>query len=459
MNSKEGKKKNTMSLKENKFDVVVIGTEAQRQKAIELLSSHGIRAGYISVDPASMSTFICQKWNDVPADQDEQAEMELVLQQHSFQTPQGETITYTLQLQAMEQEEELNFIEITPEDSWDEEEEEEEVLEELSAKFELDGKDAEIAESEEEIIPEETTETEEPETETADNTSSATSVPYYSPDELLAGKSLLWEQERAFQRRSPSNLLQNSLLGQQVFKLREETNQETDSSERPGEPLQQEQNHLNPNPNQNQTFTAKETFASTPQFQTNNETEKKEEPAPLFERELRLRKRLLSSNYRMKHRIQQSVLDAGEAKDQNVAAEKQEEGMESSSSEVYPIQPLSIRRRSRVHKKTRMLSNIELARKTPEPQPEEPKPAPSYLNKDEPTFESNFEDDFANHQETPATEPLKRDTIEFEEPFGNSWEDFLPPYSQGNRKRQELDKIEKRKIALRGLHNLINQLG
>jgi hypothetical protein len=76
-------------------------------------------------------------------------------------------------------------------------------------------------------------------------------------------------------------------------------------------------------------------------------------------------------------------------------------------------------------------------------------------------FESDFTADLVDddYQETQGTEPLKRDTIEFEEPFGNNWEDFLHPYPQGNRKRQELDKIEKRKIALRGLHNLINQLG
>lgn len=56
---------------------------------------------------------------------------------------------------------------------------------------------------------------------------------------------------------------------------------------------------------------------------------------------------------------------------------------------------------------------------------------------------------------------LKRDTIEFEEPYDgySSWEDFVTPYSSNNRKRQEMDQVEKRKIALRGLHNLINNLG
>lgn len=56
---------------------------------------------------------------------------------------------------------------------------------------------------------------------------------------------------------------------------------------------------------------------------------------------------------------------------------------------------------------------------------------------------------------------LKRDDIELEDAYGgySSWEEFLTPFSQNSRKRQEIDKIEKRKIALRGLHNLINNLG
>ncbi|SFX31046.1 hypothetical protein SAMN04487866_10465 [Thermoactinomyces sp. DSM 45891] len=55
---------------------------------------------------------------------------------------------------------------------------------------------------------------------------------------------------------------------------------------------------------------------------------------------------------------------------------------------------------------------------------------------------------------------LKADEIEFEDAYGyNSWEEFLTPISQNSRKRQELDQIEKRKLALRGLHNLIDNLG
>ncbi|TCS95489.1 hypothetical protein [Hazenella coriacea] len=66
------------------------------------------------------------------------------------------------------------------------------------------------------------------------------------------------------------------------------------------------------------------------------------------------------------------------------------------------------------------------------------------------------------YEESPETnDSLKRDNIEFEDAYGGyrSWEEFLTPFSQNNRKRQEIDQIEKRKIALRGLHSLINNLG
>ncbi|GGE06063.1 hypothetical protein GCM10011571_03980 [Marinithermofilum abyssi] len=50
---------------------------------------------------------------------------------------------------------------------------------------------------------------------------------------------------------------------------------------------------------------------------------------------------------------------------------------------------------------------------------------------------------------------LKRDTIELEDPYGyDSYEDFLTPFANA-----EVEKLEKRKLALRGLHNLINNLG
>lgn len=49
---------------------------------------------------------------------------------------------------------------------------------------------------------------------------------------------------------------------------------------------------------------------------------------------------------------------------------------------------------------------------------------------------------------------LKQDHIEFEDPYGQSYEEFMEPF------HNEQDKqLERRKLALRGLHNLINNLG
>ncbi|BCU83408.1 hypothetical protein JIR001_31910 [Polycladomyces abyssicola] len=54
---------------------------------------------------------------------------------------------------------------------------------------------------------------------------------------------------------------------------------------------------------------------------------------------------------------------------------------------------------------------------------------------------------------------LKRDSIDFEDAYGySSWDDLFTPFSNSS-KRQEFQQIEKRKLALRGLHNLINNLG
>jgi hypothetical protein len=54
---------------------------------------------------------------------------------------------------------------------------------------------------------------------------------------------------------------------------------------------------------------------------------------------------------------------------------------------------------------------------------------------------------------------LKRDSIDFEDAYGySSWDDLFTPFSN-SAKRQEFQQIEKRKLALRGLHNLINNLG
>ncbi|SHE86373.1 hypothetical protein SAMN05444392_10438 [Seinonella peptonophila] len=94
-------------------------------------------------------------------------------------------------------------------------------------------------------------------------------------------------------------------------------------------------------------------------------------------------------------------------------------------------------------------------------------PITAFKNDEQPVLEKDLfdTDEFIETAQptlpTSNNDSLKRDDIEFEEPYDgyNSWDEFVTPYSTNNRKRQELDQIEKRKIALRGLHNLINNLG
>jgi Glucose inhibited division protein A len=61
--------------------------------------------------------------------------------------------------------------------------------------------------------------------------------------------------------------------------------------------------------------------------------------------------------------------------------------------------------------------------------------------------------------EQSSSTPLKREAIQLEDPYGyNAWEDIMP-FSRGKENKTALDASEKRKIALRGLRNLINNLG
>ncbi|EGK10157.1 small heat shock protein C2 [Desmospora sp. 8437] len=55
-----------------------------------------------------------------------------------------------------------------------------------------------------------------------------------------------------------------------------------------------------------------------------------------------------------------------------------------------------------------------------------------------------------------SNDGLKKDELDISDPFGQSYDEFLTPFSGGNPQDEQL---EKRKLALRGLHNLINNLG
>lgn len=123
------------------------------------------------------------------------------------------------------------------------------------------------------------------------------------------------------------------------------------------------------------------------------------------------------------------------------------------TADIYSMESIGSRRRSRAQKKSRLFANLQLAK--PEPTNLKPETTTPPIPEKEQTMESES----PNSLSTQSSDQLKRDDIEFEDIYGgySSLEDFLTP--QGNRKRQEMDQVEKRKIALRGLHNLINNLG
>jgi hypothetical protein len=142
---------------------------------------------------------------------------------------------------------------------------------------------------------------------------------------------------------------------------------------------------------------------------------------------------------------------------------------EEKETEVFTLEPFSSRRRSRTQKKARLQSLVEKREKKQSKRPasifwEEPASTQeqnhSLFPNGQPTIQP-FSRKHAQNNKQETESSLKRDDIEFEDAYGgyNSWEEFLTPFSQNSRKRQEMDKIEKRKIALRGLHNLINNLG
>ncbi|SDY36642.1 hypothetical protein [Thermoactinomyces sp. DSM 45892] len=148
---------------------------------------------------------------------------------------------------------------------------------------------------------------------------------------------------------------------------------------------------------------------------------------------------------------------------------------------VTPDASFAPRRRSRTQKKSRLFQNIDLntgkdTEKERKKKSLEPKGDHSPFDLfsfspegDLSTGKSSYHvDNKLLHEKENDSNPLasqqnnglKADEIEFEDAYGyNSWEEFLTPISQNNRKRQELDQIEKRKLALRGLHNLIDNLG
>jgi hypothetical protein len=178
-------------------------------------------------------------------------------------------------------------------------------------------------------------------------------------------------------------------------------------------------------------------------------------PTHLLDRDVRLRKKFSFNNRHQK----QEPIKIEKTKQTKIEEEPPK------MPDVFPLEPFSSRRRN---KKNRLFSSIENTLPNPTVQPKPYAPATevdlsslSMIQDEEPSDLPDVTEQVDEKELETSADNLKIDTIEFEEPYGyNSFEDFFPSFSNNNdRKRQELDKIEKRKVALRGLHNLINNLG
>jgi hypothetical protein len=199
-------------------------------------------------------------------------------------------------------------------------------------------------------------------------------------------------------------------------------------------------------------------------------------PTLVLDRDIRLRKKFSFHQLHQETKPEQTLDSVNREK---TVKNNEEEEQTTKKPDIFPLEPFSSRRRN---KKSRLFSTLESTIPNPIVQP-------STTSKQEKSFSNLIQDSIIHHEEKPAKtmkpesmemedlldqneednenvettsdNNLKIDNIEFEEPYGyNSFEDFFPSFSNSNdRKRQEMDKIEKRKIALRGLHNLINNLG
>jgi hypothetical protein len=207
--------------------------------------------------------------------------------------------------------------------------------------------------------------------------------------------------------------------------------------------------------------------------ETPEQVEKLDSPTLVLDRDIRLRKKFSFHQLHQDPKVAPTIEPAKREKTTTNQVEEQ-----TKKPDVFPLEPFSSRRRN---KKSRLFSSLEATIPNPIIQP-------SNTNKTDQSFSSLIQESIIHHdlEKTPInptqnesleeiediqeeeqdhietnSDNLKIDNIEFEEPYGyNSFEDFFPSFSNSNdRKRQEMDKIEKRKIALRGLHNLINNLG
>lgn len=458
-----------MSQMESQYDVIIIGAGETAQQAVAALKEQGKNALLIDLKPEMVTTMVCQSPcrpspNGHPSSQvseptligDEQTQ--IWLHKHTIHTATSQTTTYTLQVQ--------EFPEVQTADDHPEIR----VIEDTS--------DDEV--------------TIEPEVIEIKQTDRETDSPYTllrERENSLREKLIRRKATFPFHRHPSASDFEESVYHLESIKIDDDDPGVEESGNQPHATYIIHAEESSP-----------EEEAPTP-------------PAPVEqpvyrEREMKLRKRLLGNHRfsapepsftpaRTSAAEPSGTMDEGN-KNQTFSSESRESRHEAEErelsrkqTEIYSFEPFSSRRRVRSHKKSRFNRKADpFANKKPKnalqkPQLFEWEKSPSAAQNNtepvKPYEESNYDElPYINgtpkmqpfqkepFQKEPEPEPehtsndlLKRDNIELEDAYGgyNSWEEFMIPFSENNRKRQEMDKIEKRKIALRGLHNLINNLG
>lgn len=502
------------------YDVIVIGTGEKTRSAVRTLSEQGQQVMYIELLPEMLTTMVCHHPKKNPSSQEydtnkEQNQMKtkIHLQKHTVQTSVGETITYTFHVEESVEITEVERVEIDDpiKEEWesshpylyqhtDNHQQKVEPLHVERVEDFYDHIDPSIdsaihdniyyeeesssanAQEEENIFYEIDDEVIEHEQETIDFT-----------EEIESSSNKKEEVEEAEEKIILSQTLKPSTLSQQ--KEREHALREK-LIRRKGKP--EPSNLLTGNYSVEESFNEQEDVKP---ISDQKETEMDRSAflhsvlnKPSYSpRDTRLRKRLSFKPKLYQTTEKKQTTEKEEENHFSLPSKpvQQEQKETSEKQNIYSFEPISTRRRARAQKKNRMLTSIQRTHShSVSVQPEE-----STAQEDMDPFESSgsspsLVDESSSKQEalmaesssqqgttdihslqstepklsmesaSTTTELLKKDNIDIEEPYGgyNSLEDFFPPYSSG-RKRQEMDEIEKRKIALRGLHNLINNLG
>ncbi|MBA4494107.1 hypothetical protein ACFO25_10845 [Paenactinomyces guangxiensis] len=456
---------------ESKYDVIILGTGESAKAAVAALKEQGKTALLIDLKPEMVTTMVCQSpqqpsHNGHPSSHMSQPVLigdessQIWLHKQTLHTGTSETATYTFQVHEMKETKQTDaYYSITGE---------EQTSSELTM---IEDHEIEETDLEAEVLE-------------------ANEI----DAEIQSPHSFLRERE---------NSLREKLIRreQKISPFYEDTDQETDYPVYNLERIQiEDETHSDDqsweHPNATYVIDSGENFPGNRHSNTLSFFEQ-----PVYrERELKLRKRLIG-NQRFNGQHSHNMYPANGAdkppkiiyqekeetnQTQNHPYQEKEKHTEDTQPGVYPLEPFSARRRARSHKKNRFarksehISDKKAKKPLQKSQPvtwEEPQTPDGQENKnssfDGPLFEHStpkiqpfkrqpFQKDTPPQSETELNnDHLKRDDIEFEDAYGgySSLEDFLTPFSQNSRKRQEMDKIEKRKIALRGLHNLINNLG